>query len=179
MAKARKVEMSVAVPVELSPEEMAIIEQFRSGQTNVDTKSQAHKELAEAFVEAIERTKPKEKKSSFNRPRKGPWEPKDGKTKPRLRRMMMQHGIELTEATLSSEEIELLNKVKAGSYCGGFVRVIKRKDKSIDIDYPIKTSSQRLKLVNNFGIRNLSELCHRHINEAANPATFRTEEDDD
>jgi hypothetical protein len=173
--------MAKAKPIELTPEEAAFILKMReSGETPpTDSKSEAHKELAEAFVEAIERTKPKEKKTSFNRPRLGPWEPKDGSRKPKLKRPMFQHGVDLHEATLSKEEIELLNKVKPGSYCGGFVRVIKRKDKSLDIDYPIRTASQRLRLVNQFGIRNLAELCQRLIDEAARPKAYLDPEDDD
>jgi hypothetical protein len=166
--------------IELTPEEAALILRMREGTVEPpSTKSEAHKELAEAFVEAIERTKPKEKKTSFNRPKLGPWEPKDGSKKPKLKRKMYQHGLELTENILSKEEIELLNKVKAGSYCGNFVRVIKRKDKSLDIDYPIRTASQRLKLVNQFGIRNLAELCQRLIDEAARPKVYADPEDDD
>jgi hypothetical protein len=178
MAKAK-----VVTAVELSPEELAVIQQLREGKiptaTSTGTKSEAHKELAEAFVEAIERTKPKEKKTSYNRPKMGPWEPKDGTKKPKLRRVMYQHGLELLETSLHKEEIELLNKIKAGSYCGGFVRVIKRKDRSLDIDYPIKTASQRLKLVNQFGIRDFKELLQRIIDEAARPAVYAIPEDED
>jgi hypothetical protein len=162
----------------LSPEEMALIQKFREGTKDVDSKSQAHRELAEAFVEAIERTKPKEKKNSFNRPKLGPWATKDGSAKPKLRRVMYHHGLDLREEILSKAEIELLNKVKPGSYCGGFVKVIKRKDRGIDIDYPIKTSSQRLKLSNHFGITSFKGLLEHLINEAANPRQFVVEEDE-
>jgi hypothetical protein len=167
------------VTVELTPEEAALLQKLLSGNTVTESKSEAHKELAEAFVEAIERTKPKEKKTSFNRVKKGPWEPKDGKAKPKMRRVMYQHGIEISEATSSPEEIELLNKVKPGSYCGGFVRVIKRKDRSLDIDYPIRTASQRLKLSNQFGITNLTTLLQRINAEAAQPKAFALPEDED
>lgn len=167
-----------SAPIELTSEELAIIQQFREGTASTD-KSQAHKELAEAFVEAIERTKPPTKKTPFNRPKNGPWEPKNGETKAKLRRKMHHHGLELNEATLSPKEVDLLNLIKAGSYCNGFVRVIKRKDRSLDVDYPIKTASQRLKLVNSFGIRNFSELLERLIQEAANPAKFRTEDEEE
>src|SRR5687767_2723315 len=105
MAKAKKTELT------LSPEELALIQKFREGQT---PRSEAHRELAEAFVEAIERTKPPQKKTPFNRPKNGPWEPKDGTVKPKLRRKMYQHGVDLNENTLSPEEIKLLNQIKPG-----------------------------------------------------------------
>ena len=166
----------------LTPEEEAIILKARqAGNTTEDSneRTSAHKELAEAFVEAIERTKPPTKKTSFNRPKNGPWEPKDGRPKPRLKRKMYQHGIELREETLSPLEIELLNKVKAGSYCGGFVKAIKRKDRGIDIDYPVRTASQRLKLSNQFGIVGFTGLLNRLIEEASKPELYKPLDEDD
>lgn len=92
---------------------------------------------------------------------------------------MYQHGIELLPEQLYAEEIDLLNKIKAGSYCQGFVKVIKRKDRSLDIDYPVRTASQRLKLVNDFGIRDFKELLNRIIAEAADPNKYKGPDEDD
>jgi hypothetical protein len=163
--------------ITLTPEEAAIILAMREKPAPAPTT--AHQELANAFIEAIERTKPPTKKNSFNRPKHGPFDPKPGEIKPKLRRVTYMHGNEQSEDTLTGAEIELLNKVKPGSYCGGFVRVIKRKDRGIDIDYPIRTASQRMKLPNQFGIITLTDLCNRLIAEAARPKEFKVDEDDE
>jgi hypothetical protein len=169
----------------LTPEEVAAIKQIRSGTPStepapVPTDGQVGlSELANALVAAIRATQPPSKKTIANRKKGSPWEPKDGKVKPKLRRMMYHHGLELNPDILSSEEIELLNKIKPGSFCNGYVRVIKRKDRSIDVDYPVRTASQRLRLVNEFGVRSFAELLQRLIDEAANPAVYKAPEDDD
>lgn len=134
--------------------------------------------LAKAFTEALKTIKPIEKKTVATRRKGTAWTPKDGAPKLKMRRKMFHHGVELT-TKISNEEIELLNKVKPGSYCEGWVRVILRKDKGIDIDYPVKTSSQRLKLPNQFSITSFSSLLRRLIDEAANPASYRKPEDED
>lgn len=175
MAKAK-----VDESLDLTPEEVQAIKDIRAAKdAPAGEPKLAVSELANALITAINATKPPEKKTSFNRIKQGPFDPKPGQVKPKLRRVVHQHGIELHENMLLAEEIELLNKVKPGSYCNGFVRVIKRKDRSLDIDYPIKTASQRLKLVNSFGIRSLSELCQRLISEAADPNKFRGPDEDE
>lgn len=180
-AKASSTAPETPTQIDLSPEEIQAVLRAREsvkgnepGLNNV-----AIADLAAALTQALEATKPKEKKTPFNRPRLGPYEAKDGKPKPKLKKQMYHHGQPLQEYTLTPEEIELLNKVKAGSFCGGHVRVIKRKDRSLDIDYPIRTASQRLKLLNAFGIRNLKELCERLIAEAADPKQFKSDLDDE
>lgn len=124
--------------------------------------------LAQAIREAIEASKPAAKKNQFQRKIGTPWTPKTGK-KLKLKRKMFQHGLPLSEEWLSNEEIDLLNKIRPGKYGDGFIVVFRRRDRGVDIEYPIKTASQRLRLVNQFGIRNLSELCKFCITEAEKP----------
>lgn len=142
-----------------------------------DEASVTQSELAQALVQAIESTRP-QKKHAFNRKVGTPWSPKDGSPKLRLKRKMYQHGLPIDEEITSNEEIELLNKLRPGIYLKGVVKVNRRKDRGLDVDYPIKTASQRLKLVNEFGIRNLTELLTRCIEEAANPVKNTTADED-
>lgn len=135
--------------------------------------------LASALTIALKEAKGVEKKTVATRKRNTPWTPKDGSPKLKLKRQMFHHGVGINPRRVSNEEIELLNKVKPGNYCDGFVRVTLRKDRGIDIDYPVKTASQRLKLVNQFGIRNFPELLQRIIDEAADPKKYRKPEDAD
>lgn len=126
-------------------------------------------ELARALVEAINLAKPKEKKNAFNRTVKTPWTPKDGSPKLKLKRAAHQHGMEIDSEKLSNDEIALFNKLRPGRFLDGLVTVTRRRDKGIDITYPVKTAAQRLKLVNQFGIRNLAELLQLCVTEAENP----------
>ena len=134
-------------------------------------------ELANALIAAINATKAVEKKTPFNRTKNTPWTPKDGSPRLKLKRTMYQHGI-LIGSRVSNEEIALLNQIKPGRFCDGHVHVVKRKDKGLNIDYPVKTASQRLKLVNQFGLRNFVELLQRLVDEAKNPSAYKTEEDE-
>lgn len=129
-------------------------------------------ELARALVAAIETTKPVAKKTVVDRVKNTPWTPKDGTPRLKLKRKMYHHGQPLT-TRVSNEEIEQLNKIRPGLYCDGHVSVIRRRDKGINIEYPVKTASQRLKLVNLFGIRNFKELLERINAEAATPAKYK------
>jgi hypothetical protein len=142
-----------------------------SGVTN------AQQALADAFVSAIERTRPPEKKTVANRKEKTPWTPADGAPKLKMKRQFYHHGV-IIDAKTSNEEIALLNQVKPGHYCDGWVRVTLRKDRGIDIDHPVRTASQRLKLVNAYGIRSFAELLQRIIDEKSNPTKYRKPEDD-
>ena len=124
-------------------------------------------ELANAFTAAMNAAKPREKKNIFNYQRVTPWTPTDGSPKLTLKRKMYQHGIPINENRVTNEEIQLLNKLRPGTYCDGFITVVRRRDKGLNIDYPFKTPAQRLQLVNSFGVRNLSELVQRCLTEAA------------
>jgi hypothetical protein len=95
-----------------------------------------------------------------------------------MRRKFYHHGMPIGE-NVSNDEIALLNQLKPGHYCDGYVRVNLRKDRGIDIDYPVRTTSQRLKLVNTYGIRSFAELLQRVIDEKANPSKYRKVEDAD
>jgi hypothetical protein len=121
--------------------------------------------LASALVNAIEAARP-QKKNVANRTRKTPWTPKDGSPKLKLKRKVYQHGLEVSDKFSTNEEIELMNKLKPGVYCDGHVKVRQRRDKALDIDYPIKTNAQRLKLVSTYGVRNFKELLELLVGEA-------------
>lgn len=135
---------------------------------SVETSS-AVSDLGKALVEAIELTRPLQKKSILNRKKGGPWAPKDGSPKIKLRRTHYQHSVRMEAETLNNEDIALLNKIRPGVYCDGHVKVILRKDRGIDIDYPIRTAAQRLRL-GQFGITSLTSLLTRCIDEASKPA---------
>jgi hypothetical protein len=171
--------------VRLTDEELAALEAFRNAQKASDEApakaegiTDAQQALADAFVSAIERTRPPEKKTVFTRKEQTPWTPKDGSPKLKMKRVFYQHGIPIGE-NVDNETIALLNQLKPGHYCDGFVRVTLRKDRGIDISYPVRTASQRLKLVNTYGIRSFAELLVRIIDERNFPKKYRKPEDAD
>ena len=129
-------------------------------------------DLANALADALQAIKPKDKVTARTRIARTPWSPKDGSPRLKLRRKMYHHGTPL-ENRISNEEIELLNQIRPGTYCGGWIEVIRRKDKGLNIDYKVRTASQRLKLINDFGIRNFKELLERLIHEADNPTLYK------
>lgn len=133
-------------------------------------------ELAKAIMAGIEEARPK-RITIENRKSQTPWSPPKGVPKAKLKRKMMQHGIILNPKFLTNEEIELLNQIRPGTYCEGHITVVRRKDKGVSIEYPVKTVSQRMKLVSSFGLRNLAEICQRIIAEAENPQNYKTSED--
>lgn len=124
-------------------------------------------DLVTALAQAIQLTKPVEKKTAVNRKPGSPWDPKDGSKKLKLKRKMYQHSIIIDPDFEDNETIDLMNKLKVGLFCDGWVKVYKRKDQGIDIDYPVKTASQRLKLFRY--ATTFKELLERCIAEAANP----------
>ena len=179
--------MAKTKTIRVSEEELAIIQAARDGKvveasdgvvaagSSITAAQQA---LADAFVSAIERTRPPEKKTVANRKPITPWTPKDGSPKTKMKRKFYHHGMMIGE-NVNNEEIALLNRLKPGHYCDGNVRVTLRKDRGIDVDYPVKTASQRLKLVNVYGIRSFTELLQRIIDEKENPTKYRRPEDTD
>jgi hypothetical protein len=142
------------------------------------TVSDAQQALADAFVTAIERTREKPKAQAGSRKKKTPWSPKDGEPKLKMKRVFFQHGIPLGE-NVDNETIALLHQLKPGHYCDGYVRVTLRKDRGIDISYPVRTASQRLRMVNQYGIRSFPELLQRLIDEKNDPKKYRKPEDED
>lgn len=136
-------------------------------------------QLASALVMAINSAKSPEKKTPFTRKKDTPWTPKDGSAKLKLKRQMYQHGVLIDEEKIDNEEVTLLNKLRPGLFMDGSVKVYRRRDRGVDIDYHIKTAAQRLKLVNMFGIRNFKELLERCIFEASQPKKSEFVEDND
>lgn len=140
----------------------------------------AQSALVDALAKAINLTKPIEKKTIMTRKPGDPWTPKDGTKKLKLKRKAYQHGILLDPDFMFNSEIDLFNKLKPGRFLGGWVKVYKRRDGGIDIDYPVKTASQRMRL-SNFGIveqrdengellkTGLQVLLEKCIAEAKNP----------
>jgi hypothetical protein len=182
--------MAKSKTVRVSEEELELLKALREGKHDAtekaleevhvaqseEVKAEANKELADAFVSAIERTRPPTKKTVANRKPNTPWTPKDG-PKLKLKRKMYQHGIIIDK--VNNEEIDLLNKIKPGRYCEGIVVVELRKDRGLNIDYPVKTNAQRLRLLNKTGVRNFTELVRRLADEAVNPTKYRRPEDSD
>lgn len=176
--------------VRVTEEELEFIKALRTGKTDPEvvketiaaaepapiTASQAQQALADAFVNAIERTRPPEKKTAATYKAVTPWSPPKGTPQVKLKRKMFQHGILIADKVTNSE-LELLNKIRPGHYCEGFVRVTVRKDRGLDIDYPVKTASQRLRLINQYGIRSFTELLTRIIDEHENPTKYRRPDD--
>lgn len=167
--------------VKAGPEESgidAVVKAKEEAQLKADTSKSAQQELADAFVSAIERTKTPEKKTVANRKVNTPWSPKNGEPRLKLKRKFYQHGISV-EDNVTNEDIALLNQIKPGRYCDGYVGVTLRKDRGLDIDYPVRTASQKLRLINNYGVRSFTELLQRIIDEKTNPAKYRKPEDAD
>jgi hypothetical protein len=153
----------------------------KSGEVPVDQPvEQANtsgQDLVNALVQAIQLTRPVEKKTSVSRKPGSPWDPKDGSKKLKLKRKVYQHSILIDPDFHTNEEIELMNRLKVGRFCDGNVKVYRRKDHGIDIDYPVKTASQRIKLFKYF--TNFKGLLERCIEEAANPRPAESIYDDE
>lgn len=121
--------------------------------------------LANALVSAIDVAKGPTKKNPFNRKAGTPWTPKNNEPKHKLTRKMYQHSILIDPDMETNETIDLLNEIQPGTYCGGYVKVNKRRDWGIDIDWPMRTVSQRLRLVNQFGIKDFNDALRKCIEE--------------
>lgn len=133
--------------------------------------------LAIALERAIKNTKPTEKKNISNRTPGDPWSPKDGSKKLKLKRKAYQHGILLDPDFMNNDTIALWNQLKPGAFCGGHIRVYKRKDGGMDIDYPIKTASQRMLLQSKYRIFSQDDLLRLLIEESKKPKV-EVEDDD-
>lgn len=131
-------------------------------------------QLIDALMQAINATKPVQNKTMFTRKPNTPWTPKDGSPMPIMKRVYMQHGQPMER--VSAEDIVLLNQLKPGKYCDGYVTVTRRKDKAIDIDYPIRTRPQLLKL-SSMGITSTTQLLQRIVDEAKNPKAYKSAEE--
>lgn len=177
--------MAKKIAVKLSEEEIALIKRLREGvaETEVSEAPKAKSDatvqtIADALTVAIERTKPPVKITVANRKARTPWTPPDGEPVVKLKRKYYHHSLPIEEK-LSNAEKTLLNQIKPGRYCEGHVVVKLRNDRGIDIDYPVRTNSQRLLLVNKFGVTSFSKLLERIIDEKQFPSKYRKPEDKD
>ena len=138
--------------------------------------------LVSALIQAIQMTKPVEKKNAGNFKSRGFFQPKNGESRSKLKRKTYHHGVLLNRDNgrelLTNDEIDLLNQIRPGSYCDGDVKVTRRRDKGIDVDYKIRTAAQRLNLINKHGVRSFKELLERVIVEAENPAQYKQTDED-
>lgn len=139
MAKKQETQTPVAVPTAAPAQVVQDALSNGSAQQLFDL-------LAKALTQAVKDAKGPEKKTFATRKPGDPWSPKDGSKKLKLRRTMYQHGLKIDPDMITNEEITLLNKLKTGRYFNDWVKVYKRKDQGIDIDYPVKTAAQRVKL---------------------------------
>lgn len=126
-------------------------------------------DLASALTQAIEAAKPPTKKNIFTRTANTPWTPKDGSAKLKLKRKVFQHSIQIQDKFLTNEQIAGLNKLRPGEYFDGYVKVTRRRDKGIDIAYPVKNPQQRMMFTTKTGARSFTELIHKLNEEAAKP----------
>ena len=169
--------VETAQPFELTPEELAAVLAARKqvAASSVDA-TQANQlgieELAKALALAIESTRPPQKKTPFNRVK--PWEEK----KAPFKRTWYQHGMEITPRQVSAAAIDLMNKVKPGNYVNGLIRVIKNKDRSYNITWPVATAAQRMRVIQDAG-PTIEAILQRCIDEKNDPRQFKGPEDDD
>jgi hypothetical protein len=123
--------------------------------------------LAQAIVAATEAVNGPRKKTIAQKKPSTPWSAKPGEAKPKLKRLMSHHGHLFNQDNLSPAEITALNRItKPGKYLDGFVEVRLRKDRGLDIDYPVKTAAQKVKLMTEYGVSTMEQLANRIADEA-------------
>lgn len=133
-------------------------------------------DLAQALTEAIKAAQPFRPKTILERTPQTPWSPPPGVPRAELRRPCYQHGNLIESQTVTNEEIELLNRLKPGTYCDGRVKVRPRRDGGLTIDYPVRTASQRIAMLA-YG-RSFKELLERIIDEQQHPERYGSRSDD-
>lgn len=169
MAKTKTTEVqedSVVLPAGVSADALAAALQALADSTR------AQADAASAAAKIV-------KKTTLNRKHNSPFDPKDGKAKARFKRKTYLHSLALDEKFHTNDEIEAANKLRPGSYCDGLIRVTRRKDKGIDIDWPVKTAAQRLRLATQYGLTTFKDICERCITEAAQPKRSSALDDDE
>jgi hypothetical protein len=124
--------------------------------------------IANATTAAINASKPIEKKSIITYKGDTPWH-KAGEAHVKAKRKYYIHSLLIDPDFHSNEEITLLNKVRPGRYLDGFVTVERRRDKGINVQWPIKTPDQKMRLASTYGIITLTQLLQHCIDEAAAP----------
>lgn len=145
-----------------------------SDQTEAPAQSTGAEALAAAMLAAIESARPT-KITAANRKPNTPWTPKDGSAKLKLKRRMFHHGMDIVDTRLTNEQIALANQVRPGTYLDGFVKVIRRRDKGIDIDYPWQKTN-RNKITTAHGITSFTQLLQRIVDEGKAPRKTAEEE---
>ena len=133
--------------------------------------------LANAIVTAIEHARP-QKKNAATYKRNTPWTPKNGEPQLKLKRKTYHHSIPVI-GKLTNQEITLFNQIRPGVYMDGKVKVIRRKDRGIDLDYSVRTAAQRLQLINKYGTRNLADLLEKIVEEQERPKKDSDYDDQD
>lgn len=122
--------------------------------------------LAEALVQAINLTKPKaKKKPGVDYDPKNPWAPKPGEPRAKLKRKAFIHGISQGTQWANST-IELFNQLRPGTYVDGLVKVTRRRDKGINLEWAFKSPEQRLRLLMAGGFTHIDQLLQRCLTEA-------------
>jgi hypothetical protein len=139
-------------------------------------------DLAVAITQALELTRPK-KITVFNRNRKSPWEPKDGTPKFKLKRKLYQHHVLVNPDRMTNEQIALANDIKPpkpGNFItDGYLRLERRKDKGVNITYPVRTAAQRLRLVSDYHVSDFTDLLRLVVDMSKNPHKLGVEDDDE
>ena len=192
MAKRKETELppieTSAVAAELTPEELKMLQAFRVGKTAVPQASgqvTGINDLVQAFVSAINQTKPMEKARAYQRKKICKRCGQDHRNNAVLKRTWFQHGgIELRPELYCNDTIELLNKTKPGTFLNGLVHVRKRRDRAYDITWAVRTNAQRLKVMDEASRRTglgqtLEAILTACIDEANDPRRFRGPDDDD
>jgi len=136
--------------------------------------------IAKATTAAIQAAKPIEKKTIESRKKNTPWTPKDGSPRLKLKRKIFQHSLPVYDKFLKNEDIALCNQLRPGVYGDGWFTVTRRRDKGLNIDYPIKTQAQRVKTATVYRINTFNDLVKLLVDEGNNPKKkeFNPEEDD-
>jgi hypothetical protein len=124
-----------------------------------------------ALAKAAENEGPRRVRHSRARFRT-PWNPEGKKRRPTLARTTRLNGFRLKEATLSEEEILLLNRLQPGKYRGGEWIVTETDGegtagKALDVYIPNKSQQDRLKRAQIAGTRGLAGLLDLMVQEAA------------
>lgn len=134
-------------------------------------------DLAAALVHAINLTKPKAKKQpGVDYDPKNPWAPKLGEARSKLKRKAFIHGIAQGDQWANST-IDLFNQIRPGTYVNGLVKITRRRDKGINLDWAFKSPEQRLRVLMAGGFTHIDQLLQACLTEAKTKAL--TPETDD
>lgn len=123
-------------------------------------------DLANALVQAINLTKPKAKKQpGVDYDPKNPWSPKPGEPRSKLKRKAFFHGMAQGDQWANST-IDLFNQLRPGTYINGIVKITRRRDKGINIDWAFKSPEQRMRVLMAGGFTHIDQILQACITEA-------------